>query len=253
MLPISIITITYNAQDFLERTIKSIRNQTSKNFEYILIDGGSTDRTMDIVEVNRDLFSVIVSEKDKGLYDAMNKGLNKASGTYIWFMNAGDEIAEIEAVAKLEKLFSENPDIVYSDTLLVDGFGAVIGLRSDILPHKIPNVLSWQGYEMGMLVCHQSFIARRAIAPFYIDNNLSADIDWEIKCLKSSKKNIEYPGILAKYLEGGTSHQQIFKSWKDRYLVLKTHFGLLPNLWNHFKIVFRADIFNIFRLSKYIK
>ena len=108
MPSISIITITYNAQDFLERTIISIRNQTSKNFEYILIDGGSCDRTMDIVEANCDLFSIIISEKDKGLYDAMNKGLNKASGEYIWFMNAGDEIAEIDAIAKLEKLFLEN-------------------------------------------------------------------------------------------------------------------------------------------------
>lgn len=77
-----------------------------------------------------------------------------------------------------------------------------------------------------MLVCHQSFIVRREIAPFYILNNLSADIDWEINCLKNSNLNLEYPGILSKYLEGGVSHKQIFKSWKDRYKVLQIHFGV---------------------------
>lgn len=250
---VSIITITYNAQDYLERTLNNIREQSIKNFEYILIDGGSRDITMEIVEKNKELFSVIVSEKDNGLYDAMNKGLERATGEYVWFMNAGDEIAELDAIEKIEKLFVDDPDVIYSDTILVDDFGKSIGLRSEILPHKIPEILDWRAYKMGMLVCHQSFIVKRAIAPFYIKNNLSADIDWEIKCLKAARKTIEYPGILAKYLEGGTSHQQLFKSWKDRFLVLQNHFGFFSNLYNHLRIVFRADISNIFRISKYIK
>jgi glycosyltransferase involved in cell wall biosynthesis len=250
---ISIITITYNAQDYLERTLKSIRNQTNSDFEYILIDGGSTDKTMEIVKSNQELFSVIISEKDQGLYDAMNKGLNKATADYVWFMNAGDEIAEENAIEKLKILSKSQPDVVYSDTILVNNAGDFIGLRSAILPHKIPERLTWKEYNMGMLVCHQSFIAKRAIAPKYIEDNLSADIDWEIKCLKQAKNTLAYPGILSKYLEGGTSHKQLFRSWKDRYLVLKNHFGFFPNLWNHLRIVFRVDVFNIFRISKYIK
>jgi glycosyltransferase involved in cell wall biosynthesis len=250
---ISIITITYNAQDFLERTLKSIKNQTINDFEYLLIDGGSKDKTMDLVESYRELFNVIISEKDKGLYDAMNKGLNNATGDYVWFMNAGDEIAETDAVEKLKVLSMSKPDVIYSDTILVSNVGDFVGLRSDILPHKIPEKLTWEGYNKGMLICHQSFIVKRTIAPKYISNNLSADIDWEIKCLKLANCTVKYPGILAKYLEGGTSHQQLFKSWRDRYLVLKSHFGLLPNILNHLKIIFRADIFNIFRVSKYIK
>lgn len=250
---ISIITITYNAQEFLERTIQSVRNQTLRDFEYILIDGGSKDGTMAIVEANKDLFAVIVSEKDEGLYDAMNKGLKKATGEYVWFMNAGDEIAEFDAIEKLKMLILKNPDVIYADTFMVDDSGKMIGLRTEITPHKIPQNLTWNDYKMGMLICHQSFIAKKSIAPPYIENNLSADIDWEIKCLKASKSNMPYPGILAKYLEGGTSHQQLFKSWKDRYRVLRTHFGFFPNLWNHFRIILRANIFNIFRVSKYIK
>jgi len=250
---ISIITITYNAQDFLERTLQSIRVQTSSDFEYVLIDGGSKDGTMGIVEANKDLFAVIVSEKDEGLYDAMNKGLEKATGEYVWFMNAGDEIAEIDAIEKLEMLILKNPDVIYADTLMVDDSSKIIGLRTEITPHKIPENLTWHDYKMGMIICHQSFIAKKSIAPPYIENNLSADIDWEIRCLKASKSNMPYLGILAKYLEGGTSHQQLFKSWKDRYWVLRTHFGFFPNLMNHFRIILRANIFNIFRVSKYIK
>ena len=251
---ISIITITYNAQEFLERTLLSIRKQAVDKIQYILIDGGSKDKTMEIVDRNKDLFSVIISEPDKGLYDAMNKGLSKATGKYVWFMNAGDEIAENDALLKIENLSSKSdPDIIYSDTFMVNNKGEILGLRSQLLPHKLPEDLTWNKYEMGMLVCHQSFIVKREIAPTYQLNNLSSDIDWEIKCLKASKKIIKFPGILSKYLEGGASHQQLFKSWKDRFLVLQSHFGFLPNIYNHFRIVFRADWRNIFRISKYIK
>ncbi len=250
---ISIITITYNAQEFLERTLLSIRKQTLDKIQYILIDGGSKDKTMEIVNRNKDLFAVIISEPDKGLYDAMNKGLLKATGKYVWFMNAGDEIAENDALIKIEELSSSNPDIIYSDTLMVNNKGKILGLRSQLLPHKLPEQLNWNKYKMGMLVCHQSFIVKREIAPAYLLDNLSADIDWEIKCLKASRNIIQFPGILSKYLEGGASHQQLFKSWKDRFLVLQSHFGFLPNIYNHFRILFRADWRNILRISKYIK
>jgi glycosyltransferase involved in cell wall biosynthesis len=237
---ISIITITYNAQEFLQRTMDSIRVQTNKDFEYILIDGGSKDKTMELVEANKELFDVIISEKDYGLYDAMNKGLARATGMYIWYINAGDVIAEEEAIEKISKLANIGPDIIYSDTIMVDNIGNELGLRSKVLPHKVPENLTWQQFNMGMLVCHQSFIVRRTLAPMYVLNNLSADIDWEIKCLKKSNSNILYPGILSKYLIGGLSNQQKFKSWKDRFMVLQSHFGFLLNIFNHLRIVTRA-------------
>jgi glycosyltransferase involved in cell wall biosynthesis len=250
---ISIITITFNAEKFLERTMKSVNVQTVKDFEYILIDGGSKDGTMSIVNRNAELFDFVVSEKDQGLYDAMNKGLKLAKGEYVWFMNAGDQIAEIDAIEKLKQLSIHKPDVIYSDTIIVDDYGNMQGLRTHLTPHKIPNPLQWEKFTMGMLVCHQSFIVKRELAPPYILDNLSADIDWEIKCLKKSKLNLEYPGNLSKYLEGGVSQKRLFKSWKDRYVVLKNHFGFFPNLYNHIKIVFRANLLSFQRLSKYIK
>jgi glycosyltransferase involved in cell wall biosynthesis len=236
---LSIITITYNAELFLEKTLLSVKNQTVNNFEYILIDGGSSDKTLDIAKKYKDLFSTIISEKDNGLYDAMNKGLKLAQGEYVWFMNAGDEIAENEAVGKIEKLALENPDVIYSDTYFMDHDRNIKGLRTEMTPHKLPKELHWSAFKKGMLICHQSFIVKRSLAPYYIKNNLSADVDWEIKCLKQSKKNLPYPGILSKYLEGGLSQKRLLKSWIDRYKVLNTHFGFLENFKNHFSIIFR--------------
>ncbi len=239
-MKISIITITYNAEKFLDRTIQSILNQTDQNFEYLIIDGKSKDATLEIANRYKSRVDVLVSEPDKGLYDAMNKGLALATGEYVWFMNAGDLIAENDAIFKLKTMFLNSPDIVYSDTIMMSETGSEIGLRSDVLPHKIPTDLTWQKFKLGMLVCHQSFIVRRTLAPLYLMDNLSADIDWEIKCLKASKLNIAYPGILSKYLIGGVSNKRQFKSWKDRYFVLQSHFGVLPNMFNHVQILIRA-------------
>lgn len=238
---LSIITITYNAEEFIERTLKSIINQSNQDFEYIIIDGASKDMTLKIVRKYKKRVDVLVSEPDNGLYDAMNKGQNIASGKYVWFMNAGDEICGSDIVDKLLEILKYDPDVVYSDTYLIDNDAKILGLRSDILPHKVPRKLTWQQYNLGMLVCHQSFVAKKALTSSYVYHNLSADIDWEIKVLKkASGAVVMFSGILSKYLIGGISNQKKWKSLKDRYTVLQNHFGFLPNLLNHLKIVWRG-------------
>ncbi len=237
---LSIITITFNAEPYLERTIQSILAQTDQDFEYLIIDGGSKDGTLALANKYRDRVNVLVSEPDKGLYDAMNKGLHMAKGPYVWFMNAGDQIAEAEAVYKLKMLMSEGADVIYSDTIMVDEQGQSLGLRSQVTPHRLPEVMHWSKFKYGMLICHQSFVVNKAICPNYDIENLSADIDWEIICLKRAEKISLYPGILSKYLLGGISQKQHRRSLADRYKVLRKHFGWLPNLWNHAFILFRA-------------
>jgi glycosyltransferase involved in cell wall biosynthesis len=239
---LSIITITYNAEQFLERTLQSVLKQSDQDFEYLIIDGKSKDSTLSIAEKYKDRIDILISEPDNGLYDAMNKGQAKASGKYIWFMNAGDEIADENTVSKLLHLLKDDPDVVYSDTYMVDNVGKVLGLRSEILPHKVPEVLSWEKFKLGMLICHQSFVVKKSLAPEYIQHNLSADIDWEIRCLKASKTVVRYSGILSRYLVGGLSNQKHVQSLKDRYSVLKKHFGFMPNLFNHVRIIVRAAL-----------
>lgn len=108
---ISVVTVCYNAVNDIEKTILSVINQTYSNIEYLIIDGGSTDGTMDIINKYKDKIDVIVSEPDKGIYDAMNKGIEKASGVFINFMNAGDTFADNSVVKNIFEQIPLNRDV----------------------------------------------------------------------------------------------------------------------------------------------
>lgn len=118
---ISVVTVCYNAESCLEKTILSVINQTYPNIEYIIIDGASIDGTMGIVNKYKDKIDVIVSEPDKGIYDAMNKGLDKASGVFINFMNAGDTFASIDVVKKIfdYEYLGKNVKLIFGPWYLV--------------------------------------------------------------------------------------------------------------------------------------
>ena len=241
MPTVSIITITYNAEKFLERTIKSVVAQGSTDYEYIVIDGASTDGTLAIIKQYERHITSWISEPDGGLYDAMNKGLRRAQGQYVWFMNAGDELYDSQTLPNLlQSIQTSAADIYYSDALFVNNDGTSVGLRSRITPHTLPKNLIWQDMELGMKVCHQAFIPKRSIAPSYPINNLSADLDWEIRCLKAARTIQYLPYMLCRYLTGGLSVQQHRRSLTDRFKVLTTHFGLLPTVLNHGLIIWRA-------------
>jgi glycosyltransferase involved in cell wall biosynthesis len=248
---LSIITITYNAEQYLERTIQSIINQSVQDFEYIIIDGKSKDGTLKIAEKYKNRVNKLISEPDKGLYDAMNKGLKNASGDFVWFMNAGDEINDKDIVQRISKSVTEQTDVLYGDTYFTDNDGNIQGLRSEITPHRLPRGLKWQDMKLGMLVCHQAFIARKSIAPLYMENNLSADVDWEIECLKKAKKIQYLDFVLAKYLIGGISNKQLKRSLLDRYEVLKKHFGFMGAISAHVQILFRGVKLIVKKRGKY--
>ncbi|WP_080055065.1 glycosyltransferase family 2 protein [Spirosoma aerolatum] len=249
MPSVSIITITYNAERFLERTIQSVLAQQATDFEYIVIDGASTDGTRAIIERYEPHIAQWIAEPDRGLYDAMNKGVHRAKGEYVWFMNAGDELYDSQTLPNLlSRIKATKADVYYSDALFVqdDGgrrSGTAIGLRSQVTPHTLPQHISWQDMQMGMKICHQAFVARRAIAPDYLVDNLSADLDWEIRCLKAAQKIEFLPFVLCKYLVGGLSVQQHRRSLIDRFRVLVTHFGWLKTIRNHIQILIRARRF----------
>ena len=111
----SIITVTYNAGAVLEDTIQSVITQTYKNVEYIIVDGGSKDRTLQIIEQYKEHIHTVISEPDKGLYDAMNKGIKLATGDYLCFLNAGDELHEDDTLQLMVHSITEStlPDVLY--------------------------------------------------------------------------------------------------------------------------------------------
>ena len=251
MLPtFSIITVCYNAEKTLESTIKTVLAQTYPAIEYIIVDGKSKDSTLSIVQKYENQITKWISESDKGIYDAMNKGLELATGDYVWFINAGDKIRQPDTLEKMVHPKQGLPDVYYGEVMLIDEADNDIGTRSDLTTRKLPAKLDWNSMQLGLVVCHQAFIPRRTIAPSYILNNLSADIDWIIKCLKKANTITHTQSIIADYLMGGTSVQQHRQSLKDRYQVLNTHYGKFSNFTNHIKILFRAVWFRIKKIGK---
>ncbi|MCF0073424.1 glycosyltransferase [Dyadobacter sp. CY261] len=242
---LTIITITFQAERFLDRTLKSVElalaNVTDPaQVEYLIIDGGSTDGTLGIARQYSHFISRVVSEKDKGLYDAMNKGMRLASGQYLWFLNAGDEAFDQHTLQNLLNSFETGADVYYSDALMIRENGEEVGLRSRFTPHALPTKLRWQDFALGMKVCHQAFIAKKAIAPLYDDQNLSADIEWEITCLKRAGQVQFLSFVICRYLLGGLSVKNHRRSLIDRFRVLHKHFGLVPTLFNHLRIFWRG-------------
>lgn len=248
----SIITVVFNGARLLPGTIESVRRQSYPNIEYIIIDGGSKDGTPEIIRQYAEQMPNLrwISEKDKGLYDAMNKGLRMATGDYVWFLNGGDHLHNEHTVSGVAALAGPQTDVLYGETLLVDEDRRPAGAMSELSTRRIPTQLHWRSYLGGMLVVHQSFIARRSIAPEYIADNLCADFDWCIHILKKSREN-RYTGlILADYLMGGMSKQRHRQSLFDRFDVMRRHFGLFPTMAAHVKIVFRALAHRVKRWGK---
>jgi glycosyltransferase involved in cell wall biosynthesis len=240
MPKVSLITITYNAEKYLERTIQSIIRQTYPHIEYLIIDGGSKDGTLAIIRKYENHITRWVSEPDKGIYDAMNKGLNLATGDFIWYMNAGDEIY---AADTLEKIFAQgaDADVYYGETEFRDLEGNYLGLRSEVTPLKLPENLTWRDLQMGLLVCHQALLVGKSIAVQYdLDHFYSADTDWVIRCLKKAQKTVHTHQVLAIYLQGGFSRRNLRQSLLDRFAIMQKHFGFLRTVWNHLRIIFRS-------------
>lgn len=229
----TIITVTYNAVHWLERTILSILSQSYPNLEYIIIDGDSKDGTIDLIKQYAPGISFWISEPDKGIYDAMNKGLQHATGDYVWFLNAGDTLPNADTIQRIATKIGKRknlPDVIYGETAIVDKDGKMLGMRR----LKAPKKLSWKSFRMGMLVCHQSFIPKREIAPLYnLDYRLSADYDWCIRCLKQAKSVYHTRLILSHFLEAGISTQQRNASLKERYAIMCKYYGKFATVLLH--------------------
>lgn len=237
----SIITICYNAAETIERTIKSVLSQTYPDVEYIVVDGASKDDTLAIINKYKEGIKKVVSEPDKGLYDAMNKGIGLATGDYLCFLNAGDCFYNNDTLRQMAATLKkgERPDILYGETALVNDQGEFVRMRRLQAPEK----LTWRSFRQGMLVCHQAFFPRRELVPPYdLQYRFSADFDWCIRIMKQSKTLHNTHLTLVNYLDEGLTTRNQKASLKERFRIMTKHYGWCSTVLHHLWFVVRAVI-----------
>jgi glycosyltransferase involved in cell wall biosynthesis len=236
---ISVITVVFNGEKHIGRTISSVTGQTYREIEYIIIDGNSTDRTLEIIKGYKGV-DRLVSEPDSGLYDAMNKGLTAATGDYVWYLNAGDQIYSMDTVEKMVAGMEGAPDIIYGGTMIIDENQKEVGDRR----LRPPARLTWKSFRQGMVVCHQSLVVRREIAPAYnLTYRFSADIEWAIRSVKNATRIHNSHQILSRFLEGGLTQNNIKEGLKERFQIMRKHYGLVPTILRHFVFGIRLTNF----------
>ena len=247
---ITIITVTYQAAAVLQRTLDSVSRQTFQQIEHLIIDGASKDDTVKIAKAYQEKVPypvIIQSEPDHGLYDAMNKGLHKATGDYLVFLNAGDTLHADDTLTTLTShllpLTSHlSPAVIYGDTAIVDSEGKFLHLRR----LRPPKQLTWRSFKQGMLVCHQAFYVRTDIAQqedYDLQYRHSADVDWCIRVMKRAEEMrlplVNTNTILADFMEGGNTTQNHRASLKERYQVMCHHYGKASTIVMHAWFVLR--------------
>ena len=247
-MKISIITVTYNAASVLKRTLDSVKAQSWQQIEHLIIDGASKDETISMAETYKAQCPyevVVLSEPDKGLYDAMNKGLRLATGDYLVFLNAGDTLHAADTLETIVRSAQPLPGVLYGDTAITDEQGNFLHLRRLRPPKK----LSWKSFRQGMLVCHQAFYALTDIAkdlPYDPRYRYSADVDWCIRVMKEAQKRqlplVNTQAILADYQEEGQTTIHHRDSLKERFDVMRRHYGLFSTVIMHVWFVFRQLI-----------
>lgn len=267
MIRITYVTVTYNAAGVLQRTLDSVLQQDYPELVHLIIDGASTDGTLQMVDAYIERSNAaenghriqVMSEPDKGIYDAMNKGLRSLDGDYVCFLNAGDFLPTPDTVSRIVEMVRSTegrllptgrkndqfPAVLYGDTDIVDGEGRFLHHRR-LSP---PEQLSWKSFRQGMLVCHQAFYARTDFAiatPYDTHYRYSADVDWCIRVMKAAAKEnvplLNLKMVVVNYTEEGQTTLHHRESLWERYRVMERHYGRLQTFLLHCWFVVRSVI-----------
>ncbi len=250
---ISIITVCYNEEKNIEKTCKSVANQAYNNFEWIIIDGKSTDNTLNIIKKYKKEISTLITEKDKGVYDAMNKGISKAKGKFILFLNGGDSVVDnnvLENASNLIKEDEEKNDIYYGDAIYDNG--EIVSLSHSKLNKK---------FFKTKTISHQSTFIKKSLFSKYGKYNLKykivADFDFWVKTIVVNKVKTKYLPIVVSVfdLKGiSTNYKFAKKQITERNEVLvsyrimgRTGAKLARMKWSGLTMLKRLNLYNIIR------
>jgi len=246
---VSIITVVYNGDKYLEQTIKSVINQSYQNIEYIIIDGGSTDRTLDVIQKYKEHLAYFISEPDNGLYDAMNKGISVANGQLIGMINS-DDWYELDAIESIVGVYSHNPEklIFHAD-------------RFDVLDDGSREIRKFNASELklkyyGMTYNHPSmFIAKDEYKKHLYNTNLRvlADYQFTLEAFLRDKSIFYYfEKPIVNYRLDGVSAQMPLISWLKEGFVSRKNSGL-NNFDNSISVLLRLAIRVFYPLIKRFK
>ena len=216
---VTIVTVVLNNQAFIEETIQSVLNQTYRNIEYIIIDGGSTDGTLNIIRKYEKFIDFWVSEKDKGIYDAMNKGLKLAKGRWINFMNSGDTFYSKDTIKSIPFTDFQNSPMIYGGIRLFSKNRKFLKILKPLICNKLNLILFHSG-----VVCHQAVFYNADIKFRYPDKyKVLGDLHSYFEYIKhGTAKRLDT--IIANYHEGGFS--EVSNSKRDNLVILKEQAGV---------------------------
>jgi glycosyltransferase involved in cell wall biosynthesis len=255
MIKLTYVTITYQAVKVLQRTLDSVLHQDYPEITHLIIDGASTDGTLEMVNdyiersnaANNGHKVLLMSEPDNGIYDAMNKGLRSIDGDYVCFLNAGDFLPAPDIASRIISAVENSPlpSVLYGDTDIVDSEGNFLHHRR-LSP---PEHLTWKSFRQGMLVCHQAFYARTDFAiatPFDQQYRYSADVDWCIRVMKAAAKEnvplLNLHMVVVNYTQEGQTTLHHRESLLERYRVMERHYGRIQTFFLHCWFVIRSVV-----------
>lgn len=218
----SIITVTLNSEKTIKETIESVIRQNHQNIEHIVIDGGSSDNTISIVQSYKKHISTLISENDYGIYDAMNKGIDVSTGDIIGFLNSDDFYANNEVIYSVLKEFRNNPkiDACYSDLVYVDKFNT-----SKIIRYFKSSRFKEGLFSKGWCPPHPTFFAKRSVyesfGKFDTNYQISSDVDLMMRFLEKHKIKTQYiPEVWVKMRTGGTTNKNLKNIWLQNKEIL---------------------------------
>lgn len=228
---LSIITINYNDREGLKNTMNSVFEQTFCDYEYIIIDGNSTDGSKELIEANESKINFWISEPDKGIYNAMNKGISQSNGEYLLFLNSGDTLFDKNVLQNLSKKTTNGVDIYYGNVNLVDN-----NEHEEL--RFFPEKLTFD-FFLEKTITHQAAIIRKSLFDdiFYYNENFKLVSDWEFFICAICKFNKPYKQLnltIANYGLDGISSDPIHKNLllKERKTSLEKHFPLFLKDYN---------------------